>query len=55
MMKFEEVLLEEELQDEWEGIDAFLAYWALQADPRYQKEKNDFNFEQAAGSGDWDY
>jgi hypothetical protein len=36
-------------------IDEFLNYWALQADPRYQKDKKDFDFEQAAGSGDWDY
>ena len=45
-MKFEEVLLEESLQEEWEGIDAFLAYWALQADPRYQEAREAFKFEQ---------
>lgn len=65
-MIFKEIIVEEEnyVEDDgffedvdWMGIDAFHAYWMDVSDPRgkYLQAKTDFDFEQAAGSGEWDY
>lgn len=63
-MKFKEVIVQDNIDPifdedpiEWMGIDAFHKYWMDVADPRgtYEKTRQDFLFEQAAGSGDWDY
>jgi hypothetical protein len=57
-MIFEEVILEDDgfFEDvDWMGQKAFEDYWALQADPRYRADREAFLFEQASGSGDWDY
>lgn len=42
---------------DWMGIDAFHAYWMDESDPRQTKRltKEEFEFEQASGSGEWDY
>ena len=55
-MRFEEVIIEEEIE-EYFDLDAFHAYWMNVADPRgtYLESLAAFKFEQASGSGDWDY
>lgn len=42
---------------DWMGIDAFHAYWMDVSDPRgtYLESLAAFKFEQASGSGEWDY
>lgn len=53
-MKFEEVILDEEVE-EYFDVDEFFAYWMKITDPRYIADKEAFMFEQASGSGEWDY
>ena len=57
-MEFEEVLLEEDFEFiDMYDLDGFHSYWMDEVDPRNTKKKAylTFKFEQACGSGEWDY
>ena len=65
-MKWEEMIDDEEIVqvnlkvqeiEEDFDLDAFYAYWMDVADPRgtYLETLAAFKFEQASGSGEWDY
>lgn len=64
-MDFEEVILDDDglfedvdyAYDDPSDIDAFHKYWMDVADPRgtYLESLAAFKFEQASGSGEWDY
>ena len=59
-MRFEEVIIQDDgfFEDvDWMGIDAFHKYWMDEVDPRGTKKASyeAFLFEQASGSGEWDY